>query len=86
MARRRVLNRERLPGTLDEARRLIAYNEDVIRTSRSVQRRDRAAQMLSNLRPELARLEAADARREGPRAPATRIINGEEFEITFDGS
>lgn len=57
------LNRDRVPGSVDEAKALIAYNERILATSTSAQRRDRAERMLANVRPVLERLERDEAER-----------------------
>lgn len=57
------LRPDRVPGSLDEARALVAYNERIIATSGSAQRRERAERMLANVSPHLARLEADEAAR-----------------------
>lgn len=54
---------ERRPGSIDEARQMIAYNERILATSQSAQRRDRAERMLNNVRPLLAQLERDEAER-----------------------
>lgn len=51
------LTHARIPGSVDEARAIVAYNERIVATSQSQQRRDRAAAMLANVRPHLERLE-----------------------------
>lgn len=53
-----MLSRNRIPGSLDEARTMLAYNQRILATSKSPQRRLRAERMIANLRPELRRLEA----------------------------
>jgi hypothetical protein len=55
------LKTARVPGTLAEAQAMVAYNERILATSGSPQRLHRAHQMLANLRPHVARLEARAA-------------------------
>ncbi len=50
----------RRPGSLLEALEMVAYNERIIATSLSKQRRDRASAMLANLRPIVGQLEQQD--------------------------
>lgn len=65
---------------------MVAYNERILATSQSPQRRDRAARMLANLRPELARLEAAARPPDPQSAPTTARHDDDEFEVVFSGS
>ena len=51
------LHHARRPGSVEEARTLVAYNERIIETSHSPQRRHRSNQMLANLHPLLEKLE-----------------------------
>jgi hypothetical protein len=53
----------RIPGSVDEARTMVAYNERILATSQSQQRRDRATAMLANVRPHLERLEREEQAR-----------------------
>jgi len=55
--RRHGLRADRRPGSLDEARTMVAYNQRILETSQSSERRDRAARMLVNLQPWIAELE-----------------------------
>lgn len=57
------LRRDRVPASVEEAQRLIAYNERILASSDSPQRRVRAERMLENVRAELARLERDEAAR-----------------------
>lgn len=90
----------RIPGSIDEARKLVAYNERVIASSGSRQRRMRAAAMLINLRPHVERLEAEERARlarigaatppastfEGQLQRRVRDREDDEFEVVWDGS
>jgi hypothetical protein len=64
---------------VDEARELVAYNERIVETSGSRQRRMRAARMLVNVRPHLERLEAEEAAR------VARIAKSMPPAGSFDG-
>jgi hypothetical protein len=64
------MQRDRLPGSIEEARTLVSYNERILATSDSPQRRARAQRMLANVRSELARLEQDEAERLGRIAAA----------------
>lgn len=95
------LRADRVPGTLDEARKMVAYNESILATTASGQRRLRAAAMLVNLRPHVERLkaeEAARCRRIESSTPPASTIDGQlqrmrdakrdepEFETVWDGA
>lgn len=81
MARTRGLSIDRLPRTLDEARTLIAYNQRILQTSQSPQRRHRAYRMLVHLQPILDQLEA-EAR---ARAVTAATRDDGDYEIVFSG-
>jgi hypothetical protein len=73
------LRPDRIPGSIDEAQQVIAYNERILATSGSPQRRHRAERMRANVRPELARLEVEEAerlRRIEAAAPPTSSFEG----------
>lgn len=78
------LRGDRLPGSVDAARTMIAYNERILETSQSPQRRDRAARMLANVRPVLARLERVEAERLKRIAPPVTSAD-DEFEVVWSG-
>lgn len=69
-----------MPGYIDEARTMIAYNERILQTSASSQRRHRAERMLANLQPVLARLERDESTR------LDRIASSTPPASTFDGT
>jgi hypothetical protein len=73
------LRLHRVPGSVEEARTLLAYNQRIVATSQSPQRRHRAERMLVNLQPELARLERDELermRRIETSAPPTASFDG----------
>jgi hypothetical protein len=76
----RGLTRDRLPGSVDEARTLIAYNERILASTVSGQRRVRAERMIANLRPHLERLERDEAER------LARIQRAAPPASSFEGS
>jgi hypothetical protein len=80
----RGLRADRIPGSVKEARTLIAYNERILETSQSPQRRDRAARMLANVRPVLARLEHDETERLTRTAPQQTSAD-DEFEVVWSG-
>lgn len=73
------LTNARIPGSVEEARTLVAYNERILTTSQSAQRRERAEAMLRNLQPHLERLEREEAGR------VQRIAAAAPPASTFDG-
>lgn len=72
------LRTDRVPGSLDEARTLVAYNERIRATSKSAQRVERAERMLANLRPHVERLERAEAGREVALSITTTVVRSGE--------
>lgn len=80
MPRESRMNVERRPGTVEEARTMLAYNERILQTSDSAQRRERAERMIANVRPELVRLEREEASR------LQRITAAAPPPSTFDGA
>jgi hypothetical protein len=97
--RTRGLQTDRVPASIDEARKMVAYNEWVLETSRSAQRRDRAQRMLANLQPSVARLEREELERlakiEAAALPASSFEgrvqqwrdtkDDDEFEVVWSG-
>ena len=80
------LRADRRPGSLEEAERLVAYNKRILATSQSPQRCHRAARMLANLQPELARLREISAQQSPVPTPPVRAAEREaEFEVVWDG-
>ena len=93
------LRTDRIPASVDEARSLVAYNERIIATSQSPQRRERAAAMLANVRPHLERLEREENHRvskllaatppastiEGQLQRRVRDRRDDEFEVVWSG-
>ena len=93
------LRHDRIPGSVDEARELVAYNERIITTSQSAQRRERAAAMLANVRPHLERLEQEERDRvarlmsatppastlEGQIQRRVRDRQEDEYEVVWSG-
>ena len=91
---------DREPASLEEAATLVAYNQRILDTSQSQQRRHRAARMLANLRPIVVRLEREEAERLSriaAAAPPLASFEGrvqhwrdtkddEEFEVVWNGS
>jgi len=88
-----------LPGSLDEARAMVTYNEWILAHSQSGQRRERAERMLANLVPVIARFERERNVERGvrrrrqttapiadPHAPLVRRINGVDYDVVWDGS
>ena len=76
---------DRYPRSLEETLTLVAYNERILRTSLSEQRRHRASQMLTNLQPFLTRFQADAAPNRDVR-PATSVHgDGVEFESVWNG-
>jgi hypothetical protein len=73
------LRNARVPGSVDEARQMVAYNERIVATSQSPQRVARAQAMLANLRPHVERLEREEAAR------VQRIEQAAPPASTFDG-
>jgi uncharacterized protein (DUF885 family) len=82
---RRGLNLERRPTSVAEAQTMVAYNEQILASSRSPQRRDRAARMLANVRPVLAHLEAAAAAIKDGSTRTPARTDDDEFEVVFSG-
>jgi hypothetical protein len=92
------LTQARIPGSVDEARTMVAYNERILATSQSQQRRARATAMLANVRPHLERLEREEqarlARVEAS-APPAHTLDGqiqrrvrdrdEHYEVVWSG-
>lgn len=70
---------DRIPGSVEEARTMVDYNERIVQTSASRPRRMRAAAMLVNVRPHLERLEGEEAAR------LARIESTTPPAGTFDG-
>lgn len=64
---------------------MIAYNERIIRTSGSEQRRDRARQMLANLQPFLRHFEMKAALKLAPATARTARVDGQELVSTWNG-
>lgn len=82
----RGLTADREPGTLAEARAVVAYNERILETSSSSQRRIRAARMLKNLAPAIARLEQhASVTPAASLPPIVTSIDAVEFETVWNG-
>jgi hypothetical protein len=93
------LRHDRVPGSVDEARTMVAYNERILATSESPQRLHRAERMLANLAPVLQRLEREEVdrlRRIADAAPPAASFEGrvqqwrdtredEEFETVWNG-
>lgn len=79
----RGMTLDRIPRSLDEARALVAYNQRILQTSQSPQRRHRASRMLENLEPVMAQLEADAQARAVASAAATREHG--DFEVVFSG-
>lgn len=61
---------------------MVAYNERILATSGSSQRRDRAARMLVNLRSSVVRLRATPPPViPMPPRPSRNVIDGVEYEV-----
>lgn len=94
------LRPDRIPGSVEEARELVAYNERIIATSQSAHRRDRATAMLANVRPHLERLEREERDRlarlmsatppastiEGQIQRRVRDHQEDDYEVVWSGS
>lgn len=95
------LHRDRVPGSIEQARSMVAYNERILATSVSGQRRHRSERMLANVRPYLDRLERDEAerlRRIAAAAPPASSFEGRvqawrderqadpELEVAWDGT
>jgi hypothetical protein len=78
----RGLNVDRRPASLEEARSLVAYNERILHTSESAQRRDRAERMLANVRPYVAEFEA----KAPAAAPTPPARTDDAFDVVWDGN
>jgi hypothetical protein len=84
---------------VDEAHAMVAYNQRILETSQSAQRRHRAEQMLKNLAPVVAQLEREEAARVATiisSTPPASTIDGQlqrwrdakaddEFEVVWSG-
>jgi len=66
---------------------MVAYNQRILATSQSPQRRHRADRMLANLTPLVAQLEHDEASPPNPKdEPRTIVSDGVEFEATSIGA
>lgn len=75
-----------IPATLEEARRLVAYNQDVIDRSASYDRIVRARRMLENLRPHIERLERMHAARSAAVLDGGYVTNAGGIEVVWSGA
>lgn len=93
------LRGDRIPASVDEARTLVAYNERILATSESPQRRERAVAMLANVKPHLDRLEREERDRVArlmAATPPASTLDGQiqrrvrdredEFEVVWSGA
>jgi hypothetical protein len=97
--RKHGLRADRIPASVDEVRAMVAYNERILETSQSTQRRYRAERMLINLQPWVELLEREELERLAKIAAAAPPVSSfegrvqqwrdtkddDEFEVVWSG-
>ena len=73
--------RARIPATLDEARRLVAYHQRTIEASASWLQVERAKKALAATMPHVERLEQQEIAAQAPRVP-----DGGEYDVLWNGA